>query len=100
LKSAQVVQLPGRVLKCIDPKTDNLTKRDNKIRAFDYGLHNKANLPSVICLNKKHNAIGQRAAQTLCLITHLPIILRDIIPKLNQNFNKWKVILLLIKRLY
>jgi len=29
LKSAQLVQLPGRVLKCIDPKTDNLTKCDN-----------------------------------------------------------------------
>jgi len=77
----------------------SLSDLNDKIRAFDYGLHNKANLPSVICLNKKHNAIGQRAAQTLCLVTHLPIILRDIIPKLNQNFNKWKVILLLIKML-
>ncbi|EFN63361.1 hypothetical protein EAG_10579, partial [Camponotus floridanus] len=33
------------------------------------------------------------------LITFLPLILEDIVPKLSENFNKWKIILLLIKML-
>jgi len=59
------------------------------------------NLPSIIHFNKNSNSIGQRAAQTLCLITFLPLILEDIVPKLtiSENFNKWKIILLLIKML-
>lgn len=84
---------------CDKNKIISLNDLNDKIQAFDYGLHNRANLPSVINLNKKFNTIGQRAIQTLCLIVHLPIILRDIIPKLDQNFNKWKVVLLVIKML-
>lgn len=57
------------------------------------------NLSSIIHFNKNSNSIGQRAAQTLCLITFLPLILEDIVPKLSENFNKWKIILLLIKML-
>lgn len=83
---------------CDKSKIISLSDLNDKIQAFDYGLHNRANLPSIICLNK-NKTVGQRAAQTLCLVIHLPIIIRDIIPKLNQNFNKWKVILLLIKML-
>lgn len=57
------------------------------------------NLSSIIHLSKNSNSIGQRAAQTLCLIIFLPLILEDIVPKLGENFNKWKIILLLIKML-
>lgn len=84
---------------CDKNKIICLSDLNDRIQAFDYGLHNRANLPSVINLNKKSNTIGQRAAQTLCLIIHLPIILRDIITKLDQNFNKWKIVLLVIKML-
>jgi len=84
---------------CDKNKIITLNNLSHKIQAFDYGLYNRPNLPSVINLNKKTNTVGQRAAQTLCLIIHLPIILRDIIPKLNQNFNKWKVVLLVITML-
>lgn len=84
---------------CDKNKIVTLHELNDKIQAFDFGLHNRSNLPSVINLNKKSNTVGQRAAQTLCLIIHLPIILRDVIPKLNQNFNKWKVVLLVITML-
>lgn len=70
-----------------------------KVQAFDYGLCNRQNLPSIIHFSKKSNLIGQRAAQTLCLITFLPLILQDIVPKLAKNFNKWQIILLLIRML-
>ncbi|XP_070519717.1 uncharacterized protein [Cardiocondyla obscurior] len=83
---------------CNKQEIISLTDLNDKVQAFDYGLHNGPNLPSIINLNKS-NTVGQRAAQTLCLIIHLPIILRHVIPKLGQNLNKWKVILLVIEML-
>lgn len=82
---------------CKESGLITLNDFNNKVQAFEYGLCNNQNLPSIIHLNKKSNSIGQRAAQTLCLITFLPLILQDIIRKLCEKFNKWKIILLLIK---
>ncbi|CAD6233663.1 GSCOCG00007243001-RA-CDS, partial [Cotesia congregata] len=49
---------------------------------------------------KTSNSIGQHAAQTLCLITFLPLIIKDTILKIKQNdYVKWYMILLLIKML-
>lgn len=76
-----------------------LNDLNDKVQAFNYGLCNRKNLGSIIHFNKNSNSIGQRAAQTLCLITFLSLILEDIVPKLSENFNKWKIILLLIKML-
>lgn len=63
---------------------DDLNKR---IRAFDYGLYNRGNFPSDICLDRKYS-IGQRAAHTHCLIVFLPLILQDITPKLDKDYGK------------
>lgn len=67
---------------CDINKIISLNDLNDKVQAFYYGLHNRANLPSIINLNKKSNTIGQHAAQTLCLIIHLHIILR-------YNFKTW-----------
>lgn len=72
---------------------------NDKIISFDYGIQNRVNKPSPICLNKTSHLIGQRAAQTYCLLIFFPLIISDITRKLDcsVNYNKWKVILLLIE---
>lgn len=83
---------------CVKSQILDVTELNNRVRAFDYGLYNRANLPSYIDIKKKSNSIGQRAAQTHCLLIHLPLIVEDLIPLIDSDdYNKWKVILLLIE---
>lgn len=72
---------------------------NDKIITFNYGLQNRTNKPSPICLDKADHLIGQRAAQTYCLLIFCPLIISDITQKLEHStdYNKWKVILLLIE---
>lgn len=65
-----------------------LNNLNERVQAFNYGLCNKTNLPSIIYFSKNSKSIGQRAAQTLCLVIFLPLILQDIVSKLDENFNK------------
>ena len=70
---------------------------------FNYGIIESANKPSPIVLTKKSNLISQRAVQTRCLITFLPLIISDIITEANEQSEsdsvsqKWKVLLLLLQ---
>nr|XP_012220641.1 PREDICTED: uncharacterized protein LOC105671240 [Linepithema humile] len=83
----------------IQEKLTSIEEINDKINTFDYGLQNRANKPSLIYLNKAGHLIGQRAAQTYCLLIFFPLIISDITKKLDHstNYNKWKVILLLIE---
>ncbi|CAG5073921.1 Protein of unknown function [Cotesia congregata] len=81
-------------------KENIVEELNERIQAFDYGLNNRPNIPSGIKISKTSNSIGQHAAQTLCLITFLPLIIKDTILKIKQNdYVKWYMILLLIKML-
>lgn len=82
---------------CIESKLTNLEDINNRIHAFNYGLENRPNKPSSIKLNKSSNGIGQHAAQTLCLISFLPLIMQDLVLKIKkEEFNKWKLISLVL----
>ncbi|XP_074107789.1 uncharacterized protein LOC141533032 [Cotesia typhae] len=84
----------------IETRLISLEELNERIQAFDYGLNNIPNIPSGIKISKTSNSIGQHAAQTLCLITFLPLIIKDTILKIKQNdYVKWYMILLLIKML-
>ncbi|XP_074107762.1 uncharacterized protein LOC141533012 [Cotesia typhae] len=84
----------------IETRLISLEELNERIQAFDYGLNNRPNIPSSIKISKTSNSIGQHAAQTLCLITFLPLIIKDTILKIKQNdYVKWYMILLLIKML-
>lgn len=75
----------------IQKKLASLEEINDKIITFDYGLQHRANKPSLICLDKAGHLIGQRAAQTYCLIIFFPLIIGDIIEKLDNNtiyYNK------------
>ena len=56
-----------------------------------------------IVLTQKSNLIGQRAVQTRCLVTILPLIIGDIVTKANEQSEsdsfsqKWKILLLLLQ---
>lgn len=83
----------------IQKKLTSIKEVNERIVTFDYGLQNRANKPSPICLDKAGHLIGQRAAQTYCLLIFFPLIISDITQKLDHgiDYNKWKVILLLIE---
>lgn len=83
---------------CFESKIMDLTELNRRVQAFDYGLHNRGNFPSHIYFNKHSNSIGQRAAQTFCLLIHLPLILEDLTPAFeSDDYNKCLMILLLIE---
>lgn len=83
---------------CLKSQMFDHSDLNRRVQAFDYGLHNRVNFPSAITLDKNFNSVGQRAAQTHCLLIHLPLILEDSILLLGDDaYNKWKVILLLIE---
>lgn len=52
----------------------------NRVYAFNYGHMERANRPTKINLDCEGNGIGLNAAQTLCLITKIPLIFGDVIP--------------------
>jgi len=63
----------------IQEKLVSIQEINDKINTFDYGLQNRANIPSPICLDKTDYLIGQRAAQMYCLVIFFPLIISDII---------------------
>lgn len=54
----------------------------------------RANRPTKINLDCEGNGIGLNAAQTLCLITNIPLIFGDVIPQGNLH---WYLLLLLLQ---
>lgn len=70
----------------------NLNKR---IECFQYGYIERCNKPSPISLDKHGHLIGQRAAQTWCLIRFLPLILDDLLN--SEIISKWNVLILLLE---
>lgn len=82
----------------ISEKVVTINELNQRIQSFNYGINERANRPSPICLDKLGHAIGQRAAQTLCLIKYLPLILSDkIVAVPNVNKGKYKVLQLLLQ---
>lgn len=76
---------------CFDLETVN-----HRILAFDFGYLESKNKPNPIRLDGKGNKIGQKAAQTWCLIRFLPIILGDLIIT-DEHLRYWELILQLLK---
>lgn len=66
---------------------------NERLKSSNFGLNYNTTKPSPISLDKPGHSIGQRAAQTLCLIKHLPLILSDIIvriPAEQENKYNWR----------
>ncbi|KAK5647312.1 hypothetical protein RI129_002204 [Pyrocoelia pectoralis] len=81
----------------ISQKIITIVLINRRIAAFNFGINNRSNKPSPLCLDKIGSSIGQRAGQTLCLIKFLPLIISDAIKKIpTEHANKYKVIELLM----
>lgn len=62
----------------------------NRLQAFPFGKTDKCDKPSPIDLDKPGHRIGQRAAQTWCLLRFIPLILSDVIsssPIIKRSFK-------------
>lgn len=95
-----VVQLEIKLLLkfLISHRLITITEINNRLKSFNFGKNENCNKPSPICLDKPGHSIGQRAAQTLCLIKYIPLILSDIIPKIpEEHIGKFELIRLLLK---
>lgn len=78
-------------------KIASLEDINELIRVFGYGLNNMANKPGPIKLTTSTDKIRQSAAQTLCLLKFLPLILNDCVKKIpEEDIDKWNAILVLI----
>ncbi|KAF2881378.1 hypothetical protein ILUMI_24792 [Ignelater luminosus] len=55
------------------------TEVNERLQSFNFGIIDRCNKPSQICADKPGHLIGQRAAQTLCLIQYFPLISSDIV---------------------
>lgn len=81
-------------------KLITLSELNERIASFVYGKIDMTNKPRPISLDKIGSLIGEKAAQTWCLVRYLPLILGDIVTERNSKFNlikdKWTVITLLI----
>lgn len=79
-------------------KLINLEHLNKRIKCFNYGIIEAANKPCPIVLTKQGNLIGQRAAQTCCLLMYLPLIIGDVLKnaqgKSDLIYEKWTVIML------
>lgn len=76
----------------------NLSQINERIKSFNFGMNDQCNKPSPICLEKPGHSIGQREAQTLCLLKYLPLILSDIICSISPiHSGKLKIIQLLLQ---
>lgn len=58
---------------CFAKKKFTNAKLDVMMKAFDFGILNHSNIPSDVNFNKR--SLGQNAAQSLCLLMHMPFIL-------------------------
>lgn len=79
---------------CFKQKIFSADELDNMVKCFDYGILNHANVPSDINFNKKN--LGQNAAQALCLLRNLPLILNKY--RNHQKLNTaWKCVTSLLQ---
>lgn len=80
----------------IEQKHVTLDQINYRITSFDYGFSDKTNKPSVISkhdLKNPEGAMHQSAAQTWCLIRHLPTMIGDLIP---EGHKEWELLLVLL----
>ncbi|KAB0804367.1 hypothetical protein PPYR_01337 [Photinus pyralis] len=63
----------------VDKKLATIRDINSRLQAFPFGKTDRNNKPSPIILDKPGHLIGQRAAQTWCLIRFIPIILEDLL---------------------
>ncbi|XP_063918286.1 uncharacterized protein LOC135133729 [Zophobas morio] len=82
----------------ISEKIITLEDINDRIKSFNFGHNYQCTKPSPISLDKLGNSIGQRAAQTFCLLKFIPLILSDKILSLSeQHQRKYQVIQLILK---
>lgn len=78
-------------------KVITLQEINKRLKSFNFGYNEMSNKPSPINLDKTSNLIGERAAQTWCLLRFLPLLLGDIVVNLSEKQkDKFKVITLLL----
>ncbi|KAL7386394.1 hypothetical protein ABVT39_007686 [Epinephelus coioides] len=78
----------------IEQKHISLDKLNYRITSFDYGFCDMGNKPSLISKSDLKNLDGhlrQSAAQMWCLLRLLPIMIGDLIPTDNKE---WELLLL------
>lgn len=74
-----------------------LNEINSRLNSFNFGYVDICNKPSPINLDKVGRLIGERAAQSWCLLRFLPLILADIVSKLTDKQKlKFKVLILLL----
>ncbi|XP_023812750.1 uncharacterized protein LOC111947676 [Oryzias latipes] len=65
----------------------------NRIYAFNYGYFEYKNKPTSLNLDCVGHGIGLNATQTLCLVTNITLIFRDLVPEDDLH---WHLLLLLL----
>lgn len=82
----------------IKEKILSLEEINNRLKSFNLGYNEMCNKSSPINLDKTGNLIGERAAQTWCLLRFLPLLLGDVLETLSEKqTKKFKVIKLLLE---
>ncbi|KAJ8034379.1 hypothetical protein HOLleu_21184 [Holothuria leucospilota] len=79
----------------INQKLFTLEELNRRILSYSYGYKYEENRPSPIfasSLNNPGGASGQTAAQSVCLVKYLPLIIGDKVP---QGCDCWEILLLL-----
>lgn len=76
-------------------KKISLYDLNERIRLFNYGELSQCVKPSTIVLDKPGGLIGQKAAQTWCLLRFLPLMIFDIVS--DDLFPKYNIILVLLE---
>lgn len=73
----------------ISQKFMTLDKLNHRIESFDYGRHFCNTKPSIFKQSylKGDSKSGQNASQSLCLITVLPLLIGDLVPVGNIQWN-------------
>lgn len=80
----------------IDQKVMSLDQLNYRLTSFDYGFSDRVNKPSLLSRHDLKNvdkAMRQSAAQTWCLLRLLPLLIGDLIPEDNQQ---WELLLMLL----
>ncbi|KAK0132606.1 hypothetical protein N1851_032474 [Merluccius polli] len=80
----------------IDQKVLSLDQLNYRLTSFDYGFSDRVNKPSLLSRHDLKNvdkAMRQSAAQTWCLLRLLPLLIGDLIPEDNQQ---WELLLMLL----
>ena len=69
----------------VEKKVIRIEDLNERIMRFNYGLIESANKPSHIVLTQKSNLVVQRAVQTRCLKTFLPLIISSFVAAANHE---------------